>query len=304
MLLDYPAFNMGLGKWLKQNSSCKVVYYIPPNEWLFLDGSSSRVCTRSDVVLTVYPHEYDHFREKCSTKVHYVGHPLLDYVHDASISKAEARKRLGLEHNSLVITLLPASRRQEMNLILPIMLVVASKVQAKCRYIKLHFVLSLALDSYEEKIEEAARIAGLENFTIWKDNSLMAIAASDVCLSKSGSTSLEVGLIGVPQVVIYRVGRFTSWVARRLLNFKLKYVSLVNLILESGAVSEYIQEKIDMASISEEVCNLLPNDKGELSEAAVKQLNHYTHLKEILKDSGAVARASEIILNLQKEDCK
>mmetsp|Transcript_14351 Transcript_14351/g.27689 ORF Transcript_14351/g.27689 Transcript_14351/m.27689 type:complete len:342 (+) Transcript_14351:77-1102(+) len=161
VMIDYPGFNLPLLKWIRRKrlqgrfSGSKVVYYIPPNEWLFLEGSASSVCSLSNLVLSVYPDEFEHYRKSAAkgmkdgvvadengqTKVQYVGHPLVDYVDRSKMSKSQAREIIRREQStsssspqsrkspaviinedSLVIALLPASRKQELSLVLPIML--------------------------------------------------------------------------------------------------------------------------------------------------------------------------------------
>merc|ERR1712072_959027 len=181
-------------------------------------------------------------------RVKYVGHPLVDYVDEMKLSKSQARtevwearcsasrppnaKGKGLGEGSLVITLLPASRKQELKLVLPVMLQACSRVLEKLKHRGLSacFIVSVARQEYLSKIEEQVVEANLQDHVVlFSGSSHVAIQAADVCVSKSGSCSLEVGLLNVPQVVTYRVGKVTAFALRKVLRFKLKCVSLVNL---------------------------------------------------------------------------
>ena len=358
VMIDYPGFNLPLLKWIRRKrlqgrfSGSKVVYYIPPNEWLFLEGSASSVCSLSNLVLSVYPDEFEHYRKSAAkgmkdgvvadengqTKVQYVGHPLVDYVDRSKMSKSQAREIIRREQStsssspqsrkspaviinedSLVIALLPASRKQELSLVLPIMLeacsILADTLQQQQQQQRercesdVVFVVSVAREEFAEAIHEESLRLKLDNrVVLFGGSSHVAIQAADVCISKSGSCSLEVGLLNVPQVVVYKVGKATAFVLRRILRFKLKYVSLVNLILGRMSVPELIQKEAVPEKISKEVANLLSVQqqpasttaglagKKKLSRKGLEQLESYQELRAMLGSGGAVRRAAERVL--------
>lgn len=334
VMIDYPGFNMPLLKWLMKKDmllqgQTKIIYYIPPNEWLFLKGRASLVCSLCNLVLSVYPDEHEHYRKAAeegvggmagihSDRVKYVGHPLLDYVDESKITKSQAReevwrkrclpKRLptqqggnGLDKESLVITLLPASRKQELRFVLPIMLQACGRLLEKLEEgsqgspPSIRFIVSVARQEYLSKIEEQVLEAKLQDHVVlFSGNSHIAIQAADVCVSKSGSCSLEVGLLNVPQVVTYRIGKVTAFVLRKVLRFRLKYVSLVNLILGRESVPELIQENANAEDLAEEVFQLITGKEGS-KEA---QLESYRDLRHKLGSGGAVTRAAEHVLKM------
>jgi lipid-A-disaccharide synthase len=341
VMIDYPGFNMPLLKWIKkkkkmQSQKTKVIYYIPPNEWLFLKGRASLVCSMCSLVLSVYPDEHEHYQEaaanenegKCAKddgtmaettmdRVKYVGHPLVDYVDGMKLTKSQARtevwktrcsasrlpnvKGKGLGEESLVITLLPASRKQELKLVLPVMLQACSRVLEKLkedqedRGLNVCFIVSVARQEYLSKIEEQVLEANLQDrVVLFSGNSHVAIRAADVCVSKSGSCSLEVGLLNVPQVVTYRVGKVTAFVLRKVLRFKLKYVSLVNLILGRESIPELIQEGANPEDLAGEVWKLIGGQEG----AKEAQMESYIELRQKLGSGGAVTRAAEQVLEM------
>ncbi|KAL2611671.1 hypothetical protein R1flu_023363 [Riccia fluitans] len=296
VLLDYPGVNIPFSQYVKQKLGCKVVYYIPPNEWLWNTSRTAQIVSMSDFILAVYPGEADYYAG-AGGNVILVGHPLTDFVKD--ISRYEARQKLGVKASDLVIALLPASRSQELKFVWPIIASAAGKLLRRLAEIRgglqsVHFIVPAVLKDQRAAIEHGCADNGISDRTIIYDGDQhVALAAADVAIAKSGSNNLETAIYKVPQVVVYKIDDLTAWIARKVFNFSVKYISLVNLILNAELVPEFIQEEAIVDDIVKATLNLLPETE---SQERNKVLQGYEQLIQLLGKSGAVSRAAEEIL--------
>uniref|UniRef100_A0A7S3BP95 lipid-A-disaccharide synthase n=1 Tax=Prasinoderma singulare TaxID=676789 RepID=A0A7S3BP95_9VIRI len=297
-LIDYPGVNVPFGEWLhKAVSSCRQCYYVPPNEWLLTDRRTPQIVRNTHKLLAVYPGEASHYAE-FGAAVTSVGHPLADAVASAP-SREEARRAMGAAPGDAIIALVPASRAQELTLVLPPLAEAAARLRARvaasaepgctCRV-----VVPLADARLKSTLRSALSRHGLADAMIvsGRKEALAALAAADVALCKTGSVNLELALLGVPQVAAYRVGTATAFIARRLLKFRPVHVSLANLILEDTAHPEFVQEAADdAAAIADAAWAQLAD-----GEARGATLRAYARLRAMLGGPGAAKRAADEVL--------
>jgi lipid-A-disaccharide synthase len=292
VLIDYFGPNVSIGSFVRQNlPQLPIIYYIAPQAWVWSlsDKSTQQLIDITDRLLAIFPAEAQFFRER-GVPVSWVGHPLLDRMQQAP-TRQQAREKLGIGEGQTAIALLPASRQQELKYILPVICQAGQKIQEKIPDV--HFWIPVSLEAYRSAIE--AQIAGCAlQATILTGSPLEAIAAADLAITKSGTVNLEIALLDVPQVVIYRVNPLTMWVARKVLNFSIPFMSPVNLVAGEEIVRELLQEQATPARILQESLDLLLNPQSRH-----QTLHDYQRMRQKLGDVGVCDRAAQEILEFK-----
>lgn len=295
VLIDYMGPNLSLGAYLKaQFPQVPVVYYIAPQAWVWSlsDRNTQDIVRISDRLLAIFPEEARFFEKRGAT-VTWVGHPLVDLLQNAP-SRQQARERLGIDPDSIAIALLPASRHQELKYLMPAMFEGARQLQGQIPQVQ--FWIPLSLETYRESIESAIATYGLRA-TLTTDRPREVLAAADLAIAKSGTVNLELALLDIPQVVLYRVHPVTAWIARNLLNFEIPFMSPPNLLLMKSIVPEFLQEEASAENIVAESLELLFNaDRRSLMHA------DYQQMRQAVGEVGACDRAAREILQLSIAD--
>jgi lipid-A-disaccharide synthase len=287
--IDYMGPNLNLGKFLRRRlPQVATAYYIAPQQWVwaFDEKETEALVTCSDRMLAIFPQEADYYR-KFGAQVQWIGHPLVDQFSPPP-DRDQARHHLGLSLTAPVVTLVPASRQQEMAYVLPPMLAAAAQLQVDVPEIT--FLIPVSRPDLKAALAAAIARSGLE-VTLVDDDPQGAIAAADVVLSKSGTVNLEVALMHVPQVVTYCLNPVTARIAYYLLKFRVPFVSPVNLVADKALVPEFIQWQATPAALAMAVRDLLEND-----EARSTMLQGYQRLRQQLGEPGACDRAAQILL--------
>ena len=295
VLIDYMGPNLSLGAYLKAKfPHIPVVYYIAPQAWVWSlsDRNTQDIVRISDRLLAIFPEEARFFEKRGAT-VTWVGHPLVDLLQNAP-SRQQARERLGIDPDTVAIALLPASRHQELKYLMPAMFEAARQLQAQIPQVR--FWIPLSLETYRESIENAIATYGLRA-TLTSDNPREVLAAADLAIAKSGTVNLELALLDIPQVVLYRVHPVTAWIARNLLNFKIPFMSPPNLVQMKSIVPELLQEEATAENIVAESLELLFNaDRRSQMHA------DYQQMRKAVGEVGACDRAAREILQLSIAD--
>ena len=295
VLIDYMAPNVAIGKFIRrQFPKLPIAYYIAPHLWACatIPGDTEKILSVTDRLLAIFPGEARYYQEK-GGNVSWVGHPLLDKFADyhPALAQKQARQQLGLSDTDRVVTLLPASRQQELTYVLPIMFSAAQQLQAQVSQIQ--FLVPLARESFRPTVEAALQDYGLNGRVVANHEQALAISAANLALSKSGTANLEIALMEVPQVVMYRLNRLTAWVAEFVLNFSTTYVSPVNLVNMEPIVPEFVQWDATPEAIGQMALNLLnsPDQRQKMVEG-------YRAMRSQLGTPGACDRAANEILDL------
>jgi len=287
VLIDYMAANIPLGRYVRRFLKVPVIYYIAPQEWVWSSSISTteQIVQISDLLLAVFPEEARYFA-KHGAAVHWVGHPLLDHLRSAPTRQA-ARERLGIAPEQTAIALIPASRKQELKYLLPVIFAAAQQIQARLPEVR--FWVPLSLEQFRQPILTAIQAYGLRAEIV--TNPQMVMAAADLAITKSGTVNLEAALLDVPQVVIYRVSRLTAWVARHILKFSIPFMSAPNLVLMKPIVPEFLQDAATPEQVTQAALDLLldPNRRQQM-------LADYQQMRQALGGPGAVDRAAQAIL--------
>jgi lipid-A-disaccharide synthase len=277
ILIDYPGFNLRIAKWAKQQG-LRVIYYISPQVWAWKENRVKAMKKNIDKMIVIIPFEESYFKNKWNWLVEYVGHPLVAVIEDQK-SKIENQKL----SDKPIVALLPGSRKQEIAKKLPIMLE-ASKFFPHHQFIVAE-APSVEDEFYKNFTKPYSNVSAVKNQTY---NLLSQAKAAAVT---SGTATLETALFGVPEVVCYKGSAISYQIAKRVI--KVKYISLVNLIMDRLVVKELIQDDLTEHNLKHELQELLKNDKriGEIKK-------DYGELKRILSEGGnASANAARSIID-------
>ena len=301
IFIDYPGFNLRIAKWLfnyqkalktTDSSKIKLFYYISPQIWAWHTSRVHDIKRIMDKVFCILPFEKD-FYKKYDYDVDYIGHPLLDVV-----KKAKNTEGSFFEENTEIvkpiIALLAGSRRQEIEAMLPIMLAVVPY------FPDYHFVIAAAsaqdLSYYSSFIKNA--LSDFNNdlslnttVSIVKNKTYDVLKIATAALVKSGTSTLETALFGVPQVVCYKGSALSFAIAKRVV--KIKYISLVNLIANKEIVKELIQDDFTVENLRVELQKAIDN------QAIMKK--DYEILRGILGNEGASERAAALMVTYLKK---
>lgn len=283
ILVDYPGFNLRIAKFAHQKGM-KVCYYISPQVWAWKRHRVYKIRKCVDKMLVILPFEEPFYKEY-GVNVTFVGHPLLD-----ELAKLNATPRLSFVHrNNLsekreIIALLPGSRKQEVERMLGTMLKVIP------HFPQYQFVIA-GVSSLDQNLYQ--RMIGDKDVRLVENQTYELLQNSSAALVTSGTATLETALLAVPEVVCYKANRLSFLIARNLV--KVKYISLVNLIMDRMVVKELIQNNFTEANLVKELDRLLKDPKKQ------KQLlEDIDTLKERLGNSGASKNAAEVIVDMIK----
>lgn len=279
ILIDYPGFNMRIAKWAKAKG-IRVFYYISPQIWAWNTKRVHQLGKNVERMFVILPFEKA-FYQKYAYEVDYVGHPLIEAIEGYAAKplpptvEGEARP---------LIALLPGSRRQEVNRMLSTMLQVIPE------FPEYQFVIAgapaLEEEFYRDLLEQADFPAELEPPLIF-GQTYELLGRATAALVASGTATLETALLRVPQVVCFRGGALNYWIFRSLI--KVKYISLVNLIMDQTIVEELIQHDFNKESLVQALQQLLEEEHMKRLEV------QYAELRDKLGNAGASERAAALM---------
>ncbi len=278
VLIDYPGFNLRMAKWIKQKGY-KIVYYISPQVWAWKENRVKIIKNTVDKMLVILPFEKA-FYKKWHYEVEYVGHPLIEVIDE--FNSSHPGKYSSSSKN--IIALLPGSRKQEIEKKLPIMLSVVKHFPAY------EFIVakapSLPVALYDEMLKDFPGVKTMENRTY----ELLYVATA--ALVTSGTATLETALFKVPEIICYKGSTVSYHIAKRLIN--IKFIGLVNLVMNKEVVKELIQDELTEKNLVAEL-NLILNDM----EKQKQMQSDYSALYKLLSAGGhASEKAAKAISNL------
>ncbi|MFD2286144.1 lipid-A-disaccharide synthase [Pedobacter petrophilus] len=274
ILIDFPGFNLKIAEFAKANG-IKVCYYISPKVWAWNQKRVLKIKKVVDHMFCILPFEVDFYHE-WGMKVDYVGNPLLDEIAQFN-PDPDFRTNTNLG-NQKIIALLPGSRKQEIERLLPVMLSLTDL------YPDYTFAIAAAptfSESYYHQFTGAKKVHLLFN------NTYNLLNVADAAIVASGTATLETALFKVPQVVVYKGGTISIAIARMLV--KIKFISLVNLIVNKKIVTELIQEDCNPDRLNLELQMILEG------EGRTKMLNNYDELSGLMGKPGASAKTAHLI---------
>ena len=295
VLIDYMGPNIKIGRKLKsEKNKIPIYYYIAPQEWAWRVGNNSTtdLISFSDRIFAIFKQEANFYKRR-GGNVLWIGHPMIDLIKKIP-TKKDSRKILKLRANENILLIMPASRPQELRYVLPVFMQVARKLQQKypslivyipsCREV-FDSKFKLALDKYKVK----GKVISQKDIEELKTH---IYSLTKLALCKSGTVNMELALYGIPQIVGYRVSRVTAFIAKKILNFKVKFISPVNLLVKKLIIPEFVQKDFEVKKIYDKACRVLDrkSEKEKISKG-------YADLKKELGQEGVVKRAAEEIIN-------
>ena len=280
LLIDYPGFNLRIAEWAKLKG-IKIYYYISPTVWAWKESRVYKIKKAVDHMFVILPFEKP-FYDKYNYHVDYVGHPLLDAIDQYRFIQKD---RVQFIHeNKLnqapIIAILPGSRKQEIRKKLPVML---EAVKDLTNYqIIVAGAPSLDHSFYQEFIKSnSVKIVHGKTYDL--------LSASEAAIVTSGTATLETALLDIPEVVCYKTSKISYSIAKRLV--KIKFISLVNLIMDKEVVRELIQDDCTSETIKTELSYILEGGKNRN-----RILNEYQEMKKILGEGGASKKVAQLML--------
>lgn len=277
ILIDYPGFNLRIAEWAK-GKGLRVFYYISPQLWAWKPGRVKIIKSSVEQLFTILPFENE-FYKQYQVYPEYVGHPLLENLKQFKANPAVTASLAGKK----VLALLPGSRKQEITRILPILL------QACVDFPEYTPVVAAAPSQPLSLYQEIIKLYGADlNIAIVENQTYSILSIASLAWVSSGTATLETALFKVPQVVCYTGNPISYWIARRLI--RVKYISLVNLILDFPLIPELIQHGFTRESLIQTTRKL---NMAEIQES-------YQKLHEILKPEDASVRVASSILTKLK----
>jgi lipid-A-disaccharide synthase len=284
ILIDYPGFNLRIARFAK-TTGIKVFYYISPKIWAWKEKRIEKIKKYVDNMYIIFPFEVD-FYKKHGVKVEYHGNPLVDEIERKKLAFAdidELKKSLGLDERP-VIAMLAGSRGHEIKYILPVMVKVIS------HFPDYQFVLA-GVKNLPESLYK--KIIGNNPVNLISDKTYEILYVAQAALVTSGTATLEAALMGTSQVVCYKGDFFSMLIAWMVI--RVRYISLVNLIMEREVVTELIQFLLTEKNLVDELKAIIPG--GARRD---KMLSDYETLRSKLGPAGASARiASEMVNSLK-----
>ena len=280
ILVDYPGFNLRIAEWAHEKG-IRVFYYISPQIWAWKQSRVKQIRRTVDKMFVILPFEKD-FYKRFGVEVDFVGHPLLDAIAAETVEDPFIAEEF-ITRNKLtdkpLIALLPGSRKQEITVMLHKMMSVIDS------FPEYQFVIA-GVDAVPEAFYHSVISTRPVKLIFGQTHELLR--SSVAALVTSGTATLETALSNVPEVVCYQGGYVSYLIARQLI--KVKYISLVNLIMDRVVVKELIQDQLTTNNLKRELDLILKNHVER-----ERIFSDYTELKHLLGDKGASKKAAQLI---------
>ena len=277
IFIDYPGFNLRIAKWAKEKGY-KNHYYISPQIWAWKENRIHDIKRDVDKMYVILPFEKSFYEDKHQYPVEFVGHPLIDAIADREqVREFEFRNKHKLSDKP-IIALLPGSRKQEIRKMLSVMLSVVKDFR------DYQFVIAGAPS---QDYEFYSTFIKKENVSFVNNVTYDLLSVSTAALVTSGTATLETALFKVPEVVCYKGSWLSYQIAKRVIN--LKYISLVNLIMDKPVVVELIQDDFNSKRLKKELLNILQIEKRQAL------FMEYFELEKQLGGKGASEKTAQLI---------
>ena len=285
--VDYKEFNLKLARFAKQ-CGIKVLFYVSPQVWAWRPGRVKTYGKVIDMMAVIFPFETAYYDAE-NVPVRYVGHPSVDKVHPLH-SRSKDMVIYGLDESKPLVGLLPGSRANEINRLLPVMLAAAEILQVEIPGVQ--FILPQA-DSISDELLENYLYQSTIKITVIKNQPYDVIQCCDVVMTTSGTATLEIALLTVPMVITYKLSSLTYWLGRLLVNTP--FIGLPNIILGKGFIKELIQHEATPESLAEEIKRIL------IEPFYAEQMrDNLNQVKNELGQGGGSTNMAELALEMLK----
>ena len=276
IFIDYPGFNLRMAAFAKRQG-LRTIYYISPKIWAWNKGRIKEIRSFVDKLLVIFPFEVP-FYKSLNYPVEYVGNPLIEHIDSYELDTSFKRS----ENHRWNIAFLPGSRKQEVEHSIEMISKLAH--QRKDLFLWIAGVDNLPIDLYDS-------IIGLSNVRLVVGKTYEILNLCDAAIVTSGTATLETALWNIPQVVCYKAHPISYLIAKYLV--QIKFISLVNLIVDKEIVKELIQKEYTSENVLREVDLLLTDEKTRR-----KQLTDYQELNILLGQKNASEIVVEKVYNL------
>lgn len=283
--VDYKEFNFKLARYAKQQG-IKVLFYVSPQVWAWRPGRVKAYGKVIDMMAVIFPFETAYYDAE-NVPVRYVGHPSVDKVH-AQFGKDEDLSRFGLDKNHPIVGLLPGSRTNEIKRLLPVMLAAAKKIQDN--FPGCQFILPQADSISDVMLEDCISQSPL-NITVIKNQPYDVIQCCDAVMTSSGTATLEMALLNVPMVIVYKLSTLTYWLGRWLVN--IPFIGLPNIVLGKSIIKELIQHAATAENLSAEVIKIMTDQS--YAEQMRENLNS---VKQQLGQGGGSRNMAQLVVEM------
>lgn len=288
VLIDYPGFNLSIAKKLKQlklKTDLELIYYITPQVWAWGKGRVKKIKELFKKVLVVFPFEEKFFKER-NVDAEFVGHPLIQEIKGYDfLSKDQLIKKFDLHPEKEILLILPGSRKQEVKVIFPEAIKAAIKLSDE---LSMQVVVACS-DNIDDKM--FYELTEKKNFKVIKNHTYDLFKHSKFGIVKSGTSTLEAGLMELPMVIVYKTSFLTYAIGKSVV--KINNIGLSNIVLDEQVVPELIQDDTNAIKIYETVKNIL-TENNLLNQMKIK----LSRLKKILGEKNAPENAAKIIYSL------
>ena len=275
--IDYPGFNLKICKWAK-NNGYKNYYYISPQIWAWKENRIKTIKNNIDKLFVIFPFEKEYYQKKFNMEVEFYGHPLIEQIDNFNSSK-EFLKKNKITKEREIIALLPGSRSQEINSMLPIFLTL------KKHYSNYELIVA-GVKNVNKSVYQPAKDLDVK---VIYNQTYDLLYHSKIAIVTSGTASLECALFNVPQIVCYKTSSISYFIGKSLVN--ISFISLVNIILKKATVKELIQNDLTEKNLVNELSNLLNNDR--VSDI----INEYSNIYSMLSIKGTSKKIAMSIIN-------
>ena len=291
VLIDYPGFNLSIAKKLKKHEpelKLELIYYITPQVWAWGKGRVYKIRELFKKVLVVFPFEEKFFKEK-NVNAEFVGHPLIQEIDNYNfVSRNLLDNKFDLDPAKEILLILPGSRKQEVKSIFPEAVNAASKLADE---FDMQIVVACSSNLDEKVFDE---LTDHKNFKVIKDHTYDLLKHAKFGIVKSGTSTLEAGLLELPMVIIYKTSWLTYTIGKSLV--KIKNIGMANIVLDEQVVPELIQKEANAERIYDEAKNIL-SDEDMLNNIKLR----LSRIKKVLGDKDAPKNAAKIIYSLINE---
>lgn len=284
VLVDYPGFNLKLAK-KAHKMGIPVMYYISPKVWAWRPGRVKTIKRYVDQMAVLFPFEQTLY-EEAGVPVTCVGHPLVDAVKsDLSLEQAKAELELNPEHR--VLGLFPGSRRSEVDALLPVMVEAAEQIQH--RHVDLQVLLPIAPGLDETYLASFLKQTKLD-IKLVKADFYDVTKACDAVVAASGTVTLEIALMGVPHLIVYRVAPLSYKILKHLV--KIPYVGLCNIVTKQNLITELLQDDVTADNLDKHLTPLLTNPQAKNRAEMIR-----LQVLEALGPSGGADNAAKAVID-------
>ena len=276
--MDYPGFNLRLAKKVRCKFNISITYYISPQIWAWKENRINAIKRDIDYMHVILPFEKNYYKIKHEFEVNYSGHPLVNYINEFKSDNNFFYKN-NLDINQPIIALLPGSRLQEIKKVLPVFLSITNMFKSY------QFVIGGIKSIDKEKYDKLTKH---KNVKVVFNQTYNLLANAKAAIVTSGTASLEAAIFKIPQVVCYKTSFITYLIGKMLVN--IKYISLVNLILNDRIVNELVQGELNSNNLKNSINKILKKNNR------LEMINAYNNLINMLYAENPSRKTAELIV--------